>query len=224
MTGSTAPLGSKVITLNGKEYLVDRDNLLLDPQKWDENFAEGMAPMAGLAHGLTDKHWEVILFIRRCWSETGICPTVYQTCRILGLHVAGFHFLFPSGYQRGACKLAGVSFRTSLDGGGEDIQRSHVKSYRIDIYGFLLDPDEWDDRFAILKAGEMKIPGGLTAEHWAILRALREEYYRTWRLPTCYDACQATGIDLDDFERLFPDGFVRGAIKLAGLRIPDSSP
>ncbi len=34
---------------------------------------------------------------------------------------------------------------------------------------FLLDPDEWDDRFALLKASEMKVPGGLTAEHWQIL-------------------------------------------------------
>jgi len=224
MNAPGGPPGSRVISFHGKEYGVDQNNLLLRPEDWDENFAEGIAPMAGLAHGLTEKHWEVILFIRRYWSETGTCPTVYQTCRILGLHLAGFHFLFPAGYQRGACKLAGISFKSGLHGDGRESPGGGIRSYRIDVYGFLLDPDEWDDRFAIMKAAEMKLPGGLTPEHWEILRTLRQEYYRNWHLPTCHEACQATGIDMEDFERLFPDGYVRGAVKMAGLRIPEGDP
>jgi tRNA 2-thiouridine synthesizing protein E len=92
------------------------------------------------------------------------------------------------------------------------------KSYRIDIWGFLLDPDEWDDRFALLKAHEMKLPGGLTNEHWGVLRFLRQEYYRTRGVPTVPQTCEAFGIDLDELERLFPDGYHRGAVKIAGLR------
>ena len=119
-----------------------------------QGFAEGMAPEAGINGDLTDRQWGVIRFVRRFWEERGSCPTVYQTCRILGLHVAGFRYLFPSGYQRGTCKLAGNSYKAGFP---ESVYRpsdmAH-KSYRIDIWGFLLDPDEWDERFALLKAHE----------------------------------------------------------------------
>lgn len=208
-----------VISLNGKEYLLDRENFLLDPGDWDEAFAQGMAPEAGIAGELTERHWEVIGFIRRFWDERGSCPTVYQTCRCLGLHLTGFHFLFPSGYQRGACKLAGISYKSGPDHCTYRVSDLSRKSYRIDIWGFLLDPDEWDDRFAILKAGEMKLSGGLTAEHWRVLRFLRQEFFRAHQIPTVLEVCESVGIDLEEFEKLFPDGFHRGAVKLAGLRL-----
>jgi tRNA 2-thiouridine synthesizing protein E len=218
---SESDLAERLLSLAGKKYRVDRDDFLLHPGDWDEDFASELAPGVGITEGLTERHWEIILFIRRYWAETGACPTVFQTCRMLGLHPAGFHFLFPSGYQAGACKLAGVSYRArpTEDGGEEAPGDLSRKSYRIDIWGFLLDPDEWDDRFAVLKATEMKIPGGLTIRHWAVLRMLREEYYRTWRVPTCFEVCQALNMDLEEMEELFPDGYTRSAVKLAGLHI-----
>ena len=211
------------LSLNGKDYRVDEENCPVDSNDWDEDFAEGMAPEAGIAGDLTEKQWAVIRFIRRFWEEKGSCPTVYQTCRSLGLHVGAFHFLFPSGYQRGACKLAGVFYKVGFSESvfrASDLTR---KSYRIDIWGFLLDPDEWDDRFALLKAGEMKLPGGLTIEHWGVLRLLRLEYFRARRVPTISETCETLGINLEEFERLFPDGYHRGAVKLAGLRVHDET-
>ena len=211
-------VSTKTLSFNGKDYRVDRENLLLDPGDWDEAFAEGMAPEAGVYGDLTERQWKVIRLIRRFWEERGSCPTVYQTCRILGLHIAGFRYLFPSGYQRGACKLAGISYKASFP---ESVFRTSdmtQKSYRIDIWGFLLDPDEWDERFALLRAHEMKVPEGLTTDHWEVLRFLRQEYYRIGEIPTFSKTCEATGIDLEEFERLFPDGYHRGAVKIAGLR------
>ncbi len=214
---------ARTLSLHGKEYEVDQENFLLDPAAWEEDFAEGMAHEAGITGPLLDRHWEVIRFIRRFWMERGICPTVFQTCRILGLHLSGFRFLFPGGYRRGACKLAGVSHRTLPPTDTEGWADLSQKSYRIDIWGFLLDPDEWDDRFAILKAQEMKVPGGLTSRHWEVLRFLRGEYYRTGKIPTIFETCDAMGLDLQSFEGLFPDGYTRGAIKLAGLRTLDGA-
>lgn len=216
-------LMTRAFSVNGKDYEVDHENFLVEPAEWDEEFAEGMAREAGIAGSLTERHWEVIHFIRRFWRERGLCPTVYQTCRILGLHLAGFRFLFPSGYQRGACKLAGVSYRTLPPSDDPMTTDLSQKTYRIDIWGFLLNPDEWDDRFAILKAQEMKLPGGLTSRHWEVLRYLRQEYYRTRRIPTCFESCEALELELEEFERLFPDGYTRGAVKLAGLRALDET-
>ena len=208
---------TRTLSLGGRDYPVDPENYLVDPDDWDEAFAAGMASMVGIDGDLTERQWEVIRFIRRFWEERGNCPTVHQTCRILGLHLAGFHFLFPSGYQRGACRLAGVSFKAGLSEPVDTTSATAQKSYRIDIWGFLLNPDEWDDRFALLKAHEMKLPGGLTGERWRVIRFLRQEYFRIGRIPTVSQTCEAVGIGLDDLEELFPDGYHRGAVKIAGL-------
>ncbi|MGD2121615.1 MAG: TusE/DsrC/DsvC family sulfur relay protein [Gemmatimonadota bacterium] len=209
---------TKILSLNGKDYAVDEENCLKDPNDWDEGFAAGMAPEAGIVGGLTEKHWKVIRFIRQFWKDRSSCPTVYQTCRMFGLHVARFRVLFPTGFQRGACKLAGISYKVGFPKGFYQLTSPEEKSYRIDIWGFLLDPDEWDDRFALLRAHEMKVPGGLTSDHWRVLRFMRQEYYRTRKTPALSETCDALGIGLEEFEALFPDGFYRGAAKIAGLR------
>ena len=38
------------------------------------------------------------------------------------------------------------------------------------------------------------------------------------RIPTIYETCESCDLDLDRFEALFPDGYHRGALKIAGLR------
>ena len=90
-------------------------------------------------------------------------------------------------------------------------------TYRIDFWGFLVDPDEWDEHFALLKAHEMKVPGGLTPDHWEVIRFLRQEYFRVGKVPTFSETCEAVGVGLGIFRALFPDGFHRGAVKIAGL-------
>ena len=64
----------------------------------------------------------------------------------------------------------------------------------------------------------MKV-GRLTEEHWRVLRFLRDGFARTGVVPTIYESCDANGLELDDLERLFPDGYHRGVVKLAGLRV-----
>ena len=204
-------------------YEIDEEGFLLNPEEWDEAFAEATASEAGITDGLTERHWEVFLFIRRFWAERGLCPTVYQTCRILGLPLSGFQFLFPSGYQPGACRLAGVGYRARRpdredDRGGASGRERRSESHKTDPRGFLVDPEEWDRRFAVLKAEEMKLEGGLTPRHWDILRFVRVEYYRAGKVPTFTETCEANKMDMEEFEALFPDGYTSGALKWAGLR------
>lgn len=134
--------------------------------------------------------------------------------------------LFPTGYMRGACKLAGITYSDShkqqqLLYTADALHAVAVKkTYTVDVRGFLVDTDTWDEHYAIHRAYEMKIPGGkLTEKHWQVIRFLRESFRQNKEIPTVYDTCEANQLELDDLERLFPDGYHRGAVKIAGLRL-----
>jgi len=80
--------------------------------------------------------------------------------------------------------------------------------------------DEWDEYYATFRAYDMKIPEGkLTEEHWKIIRFLRESWEKNNTVPNVYETCEATGIQLEELEHLFPDGYHRGAVKIAGLKV-----
>jgi tRNA 2-thiouridine synthesizing protein E len=209
-----------------RKYKVDDHGYLIDPNEWDENFAEGMAPKVRITGGLTMDHWKVIHFIRNAFEKMNVCPLVYVACRQNSLGLGDLNRLFPTGYHRGACKLAGISYRQGyfqkyrMEGNLPQIEADYkLKIYRIDAQGFLVDPSEWDENFALNKAFEMKMPELLHDKHWKIISYLREKYAKARAVPTFFQACEDNGISIDDFIKLFPDGYHRGAVKLAGLRI-----
>lgn len=69
------------------------------------------------------------------------------------------------------------------------------------------------------RALEMKIPQGeLTESHWRVIDYLRDFHKREKRIPTIYETCETCQLDLEQMEALFPDGYHRGALKIAGLR------
>jgi tRNA 2-thiouridine synthesizing protein E len=214
-------------SLKEMKMLQDRDPLdnLLDWRHWTESYAEELAPSLGIPGGLTPRHWEVIQSIRKHFADTGKCPVVYQTCRQQGLRLRELEELFPTGYQRGACKLAGLNYLSdfhpsgsqSLRSDGEAVLAPMARTYRVDERGFLLEPVDWDERWAAGKADELGA-GGLTDQHWLVVRGLREAFARTGEVPTVYETCDRHGLELDDLERLFPSGYHRGAVKIAGLR------
>jgi tRNA 2-thiouridine synthesizing protein E len=216
-------------TYKGKTYQVDAKDFLTDPGQWEENFAEGMAERLNMRQGLTREHWDVIHSIADSFRKTGLCPSVYETCRSNGFRLSDLRRLFPSGYLRGACKLAGMSSEAGRIGpalhpagapGAMGFMEAYGKTYQVDVRGFMVNPDEWDEQYAVYRAVDMKINGGrLTDKHWQIIRFLRQNYKEGGRVPTVYETCEANGIDLEELEGLFPDGYHRGAVKIAGLRV-----
>jgi tRNA 2-thiouridine synthesizing protein E len=211
----------------GKVYELDNDGFLLDPAKWDKELAEGLADACDIPSGLTKEHWDVILFIRGELEKTGKCPNLFETCRANDLRRSELKRLFPTGYMRGACKLAGVSYKEAylgadyMEHSAKDLHAvAQRQEYRVDVRGFLVDPDEWDEHYAAHRAYDMKMPGAkLGIMHWKIIRFLRSTYYKTGKIPTVAETCDANNIDLDELEQLFPDGYHRGAVKIAGLRL-----
>jgi TusE/DsrC/DsvC family sulfur relay protein len=212
-------------TFGSRTYQVDTEEFLSDFDEWDENFARGMAPKVGAISGLSKDHWNIIYFIRNSYKEKGKCPLVYETCRVNRLHLQELKALFPAGYLRGACKLAGITYaegyldQSWVEEFAENLTSgAPEKSYEINIRGFLINPSQWDEKFALYRAWEMKMPK-LTKKHWQIIRFLRERFEEKNIVPTVYETCEAVGIDLEELQKLFPDGYHRGAIKVAGLRV-----
>jgi tRNA 2-thiouridine synthesizing protein E len=69
------------------------------------------------------------------------------------------------------------------------------------------------------RAMEMKIPGGqLTEQHWQVIYFLRDTFKKEKKIPNIYDTCENCNLEFDRYETLFPDGYHRGAVKIAGLR------
>ena len=219
------------VTSANKSYELDSKGFLADHQRWDENFAIVMAKHLGMPKELTKEHWDAIRFIRDTFAKSGRCPNVYETCRICGLSLKDLVRLFPTGYLRGACKLAGVTYKQAnyvyemeklpLLNEVEDINVvCEDKIYKVDVRGFLIDPNDWDIYYAVNKALEMGIPGGkLTEKHWYIIYFLRETYTKHNYVPTVYETCEKNNITLEELEQLFPAGYHRGLIKIAGLRV-----
>ena len=169
----------KTLEFNQKRYEVDQQNFLTDPGKWDPDFAEGVAREIGMAVPLTDQQWEVIHFIRDRFKATGTCPVVFETTRALKLDPKTLQKLFPTGYFRGACLLSGISYKygwvyyfgepypVAQKSEAEQKQKTppENKVYRVDLFGALVDFSEWDEDFAMRRAFEMNMKGGLSERH-----------------------------------------------------------
>nr|MBN2277827.1 TusE/DsrC/DsvC family sulfur relay protein [candidate division Zixibacteria bacterium] len=215
-----------IFAFKGKSYAVDDDGFLLNFREWDENFSEGMASISEISRDLTKEHWDVIYFIRNTYENLGKCPQIYLTCTAKNLHLKDLKELFPAGYLRGACKLAGITYKegyianswTEIEAGAINLEAPE-KTYRVDVRGFLVNPYDWDEQYAIHKAYEMKMPEELNQRHWQIIRYLREQYKKNRGVPTVYETCRDNQIELNELEVLFPDGYHRGAVKISGLRV-----
>lgn len=215
-----------MLTFKDKSYQLDEEGFLLEFEHWDRDFPTAMAPRVKISNGLTAEHWEVINYIRDTFAQEGRCPLIYETCRAVGLNLKLFEELFPAGYLRGACKLAGITYTEGFMGRPADAAASPGvdaaqldRVYQVNAVGFLVNPYDWDRQFAELKAFELKMPAHLTDEHWQVIYYLRDFYKKNYSVPTIYQTCEANKLELEDLERLFPDGYHRGAVKIAGLRV-----
>jgi len=220
------PVASAATAGPEKVYKLDRLGFLIDSADWDEGFARGIAPTLGIPDGLTDEHWSVVRFLRQSTADSGRVPLIYQTCKKLGLGLSDLQRLFPTGYLRGACKVAGISYRDSsfnepraTKDEATSAPAFEGKSYPVTAQGFLQNPIYWDEHFAAAKAEELGCGQPLTEEHWKVIRFLRDSHDKTHKIPTVFETCASCGIDIEDLERLFPTGYHRGAVKIAGLRL-----
>lgn len=101
---------------SGRSYHLDRRGFLADPVHWDLAFAHAMAHRLGQPGDLTLLQLKVVLFVRRHFVRQGLVARIYSTCHSCGLSLGQLRDLFPWGYQRGVCRLAGISYEIIDDG------------------------------------------------------------------------------------------------------------
>jgi len=95
---------------SGKSYPLDRRGFLADPWQWDLDFAAAMARRLGQTGELTLLQLKVVLFVRRHFVRQAEVARIYSTCHACGLSLSRLRDLFPWGYQRGVCRLAGIAY------------------------------------------------------------------------------------------------------------------
>lgn len=210
----------EVVTFEGRRYTLDRHGFLDPPEQWDEAFARGMADRLGIHTGLTEEHWRLVGYLRRKLVEDGTIPLVVFACMDNGLKLSRLRNLFPTGYHRGACRVAGIDFAfLSADNFWHTMEtyRPPLGEYPLTPLGFLADFDRWDERFAWLAGREAGLEGPLSDRHRRIVHFLRDRYRERTAIPTVYETCRANRIGLAALRRLFPGGYRRGACRMAGL-------
>lgn len=91
----------------------DDEGYLIEPEQWSEDICEALAREERLV--LTDAHWAVIRFMREYYSQRQVIPDVRHVMKHLAAHEAGggegrneLFRLFPYGYVKQACRIAGM--------------------------------------------------------------------------------------------------------------------
>jgi len=99
---------------NLSEFSRDVEGYMVDPEDWNEALAQELAAEEGL--NLNPDYWTVLRFMRDYWLEHKVTPDVRHVTKYLveetGMEkkAAKQHLfnLFPYGYVKQACKVAGM--------------------------------------------------------------------------------------------------------------------
>ena len=94
-------------TYAGRQVIVDSEGFFTDPSQWSEEMAPEIARDAGV-HELTDRHWQVVKFMRHEYEEKGTGPTVRVLGKTSGVEVRELYQLFPKGPAKLAARIAGI--------------------------------------------------------------------------------------------------------------------
>ncbi len=92
--------------LAGKKIEVDEEGYLKNPEDWDEEVAKEIAKSLGIT--LTDRHWQVVRFMRERYLKTGSAPSIRSLGKESGVPTKELYQLFPKGPAKLAAKIAGI--------------------------------------------------------------------------------------------------------------------
>ncbi len=96
------------------QVTLDIEGYLVDPEDWDERIATDLAANEDLE--LTEDYWSILNFMRAFWVDQKVAPDVRH---VLAFMVEEYGYdkkiaktrlfkLFPYGYVKQACKIAGM--------------------------------------------------------------------------------------------------------------------
>lgn len=96
-----------VETIAGVEIDLNDEGFLTDSSQWNEQVAVELARREGI-DPLTDRHWEVVRFMRHEYETKGAGPSVRVLGKTSGVSIKELYTLFPKGPAKLAAKIAGI--------------------------------------------------------------------------------------------------------------------
>lgn len=92
----------------------DPEGYLIDPVDWDESVARKLAAEEGIE--LNETYWPVLRYMREAWTTNRIAPDVRHVVDFLASAQGSdkkfaknqLFKMFPYGYVKQACKIAGM--------------------------------------------------------------------------------------------------------------------
>ena len=94
-------------TLSDTSVERDPDGFFVHPEQWTETMAPEIARENGISE-LTDRHWQVVNFMRRAYLENGTAPSIRTLGKASGVPIKELYQLFPKGPAKLAAKIAGI--------------------------------------------------------------------------------------------------------------------
>ena len=90
---------------------LDGEGYLVDPSDWDEDVAKALAQSENIE--LNDDHWDVLHFMRGFYEENQVAADARFVIKHLAERMGkeaqkNLFVLFPYGYVKQACKIAGM--------------------------------------------------------------------------------------------------------------------
>ena len=96
-----------VATIELVDVARNDEGFFLDPSQWSEAMVPALAAQEGISD-LTDRHWQVIRFMRSEYLEKGTGPTVRVLGKASGVSIKELYELFPKGPAKVAARIAGI--------------------------------------------------------------------------------------------------------------------
>ena len=94
-------------TLAGIDVELNDEGFLVKPEQWTEDVAVELARKE-VIDPLTDRHWQVVRFMRQEFFAKGSGPTVRVLGKTSGVSVKELYELFPKGPAKVAARIAGI--------------------------------------------------------------------------------------------------------------------
>lgn len=100
-------VGQHQKTVAGTTVDVNDEGFFLVPEQWTEAMVPELAREDGIAE-VTDRHWQVIRFMRKEYFEKGSGPSVRVLGMTSGVPIRELYQLFPKGPAKVAARIAGI--------------------------------------------------------------------------------------------------------------------
>jgi dissimilatory sulfite reductase related protein len=97
----------ETVEIVGRKLELDTDGHLKNLNDWDKEVAREFAKLEGIIE-LTERHWLVIDYMRKEFTEKGDAPSIRKLTKESGVDTKELYALFPKGPAKKAAKIAGL--------------------------------------------------------------------------------------------------------------------